>query len=132
ELRSLEMDVVSESIVRQVDERLPGRAQEYGAFVAVQVLRNGDRGLVRLWFAAQGELPSGYQHVEVNLRNPEVVSRAVLPTVEAIYDRARVSRVEMDGQQDEEEGHETEEVCLTTNASCHPRLSLRVGGGPWI
>src|SRR5690606_18402390 len=132
ELRSLQMDVVSESIVREVDERLPGRAQEYRAFVAVQVLRNGDRGLVRLWFAAQGDLHSGYQHVEVNLRNPEVVSRAVLPTVEAIYDRARISRVEVNRQEEETEGDETEEVCLMADVDCRPRLSLRLGAGPWI
>lgn len=132
ELRSLEMEVVSEPIVRQVDELLPERALQYGAFVSVQVMRTGDRGLVRLWFSEQRDLSSGYQHVEVNLRNPEVVSRAVLPTVEAIYDRARWSRVEGDESDEDMAGELVDDVCFTGDADCRSRLSLRLGAGPWM
>lgn len=132
ELESLELDVIAEPSVRQVDPLLPERAQRHGAFVAVQVMRNGDRGVVRLWFAHQAHQANGYQHVELNLRNPDVVSRAVLPTVEAIYDRARISRVEDMVSDEEADDAVDDEECLYAGVDCRPRLSLRLGAGPWV
>jgi hypothetical protein len=78
-------------VVRHFDSLLPERAQLAKAMVAIQVLREADLGILRFWFAQQPDLQSGYQHLEVNLRNADVVSSAVLPVVEAIFDRAEAS-----------------------------------------
>lgn len=87
ELRGLELRVGYDQVVREFDTRLPERAHFARAMVAIQVLREADLGILRFWFEQQPGRQAGYQHLEVNLRNADVVSRAVLPVVEAIFDR---------------------------------------------
>ena len=73
---------------RQLDPRLPQYAQQFNAVASIQVLRLGDSGVVRLWLSRRGKQPGGYRHIRLNLRGPDVVSRAVLLAVEVIFSRA--------------------------------------------
>src|SRR5690606_9501700 len=91
EVRAVQQRVDVAGAVTDLDEELPDRVLAAGAFVGIQVLRDGDRGIIRFWFAPQRGQRSGYQHIEINLRNAEVVSAAVLPVVEAIFDRTLTS-----------------------------------------
>lgn len=59
-------------------------AREYGAIAVLQVLRQGDRGMIRIWLERPPGQQSGYAHAALSLRNREVVSEAVMPVVELV------------------------------------------------
>lgn len=128
ELRGLQMQVKVAGAVRELDEDLPERVLRAGAFVGIQVLRDGDRGIIRFWFAPQRGQRSGYQHVEINLRNADVVSTAVLPVVEAIFDRTRTS-MQVGDTKDEVDDAETDVCTLVGGVMCGAPLALRGGVG---
>jgi hypothetical protein len=126
ELRGLQMRVVSGASVTESDPDLPERVMRAKALVGIQVLRDGDRGIIRFWFAPQRGQRSGYQHIEVNLRNADVVSRAVLPVVESIFDRTRTSMEQADAPLQGELA--STDPCLgVTSELCRAPLSLRLG-----
>jgi len=131
ELRALQMRVDVAGAVTDLDEELPDRVLAAGAFVGIQVLRDGDRGIIRFWFAPQRGQRSGYQHIEINLRNAEVVSAAVLPVVEAIFDRTLTSMhvadppdVRVAAASDPCEG--------VSSGLCEAPMALRLGGGAFL
>lgn len=131
ELRGLQMRVTVAGSVQELDEDLPDRVLKAGAFVGIQVLRDGDRGIVRFWFAPQRGQRSGYQHVEINLRNADVVSTAVLPVVEAIFDRTQTSM--QVGEMTDEKAGESLDPCSTVGSGmCAAPLALRLGGGAFL
>lgn len=131
ELRGLQMQVKVAASVQQLDEDLPERVVKAGAFVGIQVLRDGDRGIVRFWFAPQRGQRSGYQHVEINLRNADVVSTAVLPVVEAIFDRTKTSM--QVGETLEAEVRVTVDACSRVgHGMCDAPFALRLGGGAFL
>lgn len=126
ELRALQMRVVSGASVTESDPDLPERVIRARAFVGIQVLRDGDRGIIRFWFAPQRGQRSGYQHIEVNLRNADVVSRAVLPVVESIFDRTRTSMQQVDAPIQGQLA--STDACLgVTSELCRAPLALRLG-----
>lgn len=126
ELRGLQMRVISGASVTESDPELPERVMRAKAFVGLQVLRDGDRGIIRFWFAPQRGQRSGYQHVEVNLRNADVVSRAVLPVVESIFDRTRTSMQQADAPIQGELAS-TNGCMGVTSELCRAPLALRLG-----
>lgn len=131
ELRGLQMQVKVADAVQELDEDLPEKVVKAGAFVGIQVLRDGDRGIVRFWFAPQRGQRSGYQHVEINLRNADVVSTAVLPVVEAIFDRTQTSM--QPGETTDDEDDEELDPCHGAGSGmCRAPLALRLGGGAFL
>lgn len=131
ELRGLQMRVLSGGIVTEVDADLPERVMRAAAFVGVQVLRDGDRGIIRFWFAPQRGQRSGYQHVEMNLRNADVVSRAVLPVVEAIFDRTQSSMQTNDSGSDRVVA--TADPCSGVGTpTCRAPFALHAGAGAFL
>jgi hypothetical protein len=87
ELGAMGVDVVALPDREGADRELPQYARDYGALAAVQVLRRGDNGVIRIWARGVGDQPGEFRHRSVNLRNPDVVSLAVLPVVEFVFDR---------------------------------------------
>lgn len=131
ELRGLQMHVEVAGAVTELDEELPDRVLGAKAFVGIQVLRDGDRGIIRFWFAPQRGQRSGYQHVELNLRNADVVSAAVLPVVEAIFDRTLTSMHAADAPDDRVVA--TSGACEgVSNGLCDAPMALRLGGGAFL
>lgn len=131
ELRGLQMRVLAGGTVTELDPDLPERVMRAAAFVGVQVLRDGDRGIIRFWFAPQRGQRSGYQHVEMNLRNADVVSRAVLPVVEAIFDRTQSSMQTNDERRDRVVT--TVDPCSDVSTpTCRAPFALHVGGGAFL
>lgn len=131
ELRGLRMRVVEEGSVTELDTELPERTSRVKAFVGIQVLRDGDRGIIRFWFAPQRGQRSGYQHLELSLRNADVVSRAVLPVVEAIFDRTQTS-MQYDGEQ-VAQANEAQDPCAAVGTrACGALVALRLGMGAFL
>lgn len=131
ELRGLTMRVVVEGAATELDEDLPERVVRLGAFVGIQVLRDGDRGIIRFWFPPQRGQRSGYQHVEMNLRNVDVVSRAVLPVVEVIFDRTQTSM--SPGEKERDDGVASSDPCHDVGTPmCRGLLALRAGVGGFL
>jgi hypothetical protein len=93
ELQAMGMRLIQLRYQRELDKELPKYAKEYGALASLQVLRNGEQGVIRIWLEADGDLRAGYRHISVNLRNPDVVSYAVLPAVELVYTRSVQLRI---------------------------------------
>ena len=127
ELRGLQLRVAYDQVVRAFDATLPERARFAQAMVAIQVMREGDLGILRFWFTQQPGRQSGYQHLELNLRNADVVSRAVLPVVEAIFDRVEAPagerrNVALAAQKGTERALERDD---SSSAACHRRKALR-------
>jgi hypothetical protein len=140
ELQGLQLHVGYGQVVRQFDTTLPERAQSADAMVAIQVLREGDLGILRFWFAQQAGRVGGYQHLEVNLRNADVVSRAVLPVVEAIFDRVeapggvRPVLLAVTGEDKSVEDEPSFDASCDTKKAlrCVPSLAVRVFVGPYL
>lgn len=131
ELRGLQMRVVVEGAAAELDEDLPERVLRLGAFVGLQVLRDGDRGIIRFWFPPQRGQRSGYQHVEMNLRNVDVVSRAVLPVVEVIFDRTQTSM--SPGEKEGPGGVASTDSCHDVGTPmCRAFLAVRAGVGGFL
>lgn len=126
ELQAVGMRLTLLRAANQLDPRLPRYAQAFDAVAAVQVLRLGDSGVVRLWLSRRGKRPGGYRHIRVNLRGPDVVSRAVLLAVEVIFSRAL----------EPEMRRSSEPVVGPSALSLPPRpavLGFLWGGGPsWV
>ncbi len=79
------------------DHELARHAAAFGAIASVQVLREGEFGVIRVWLERDASRGAGFRHVRVNLRGPEVVSHAVLPVVELVYLRSiEVPKLEPD------------------------------------
>lgn len=131
ELKGLQMRVIAGGNVTESDPDLPERVSRAGAFVGVQVLRDGDRGIIRFWFAPQRGQRSGYQHIEVNLRNADVVSRAVLPVVEAIFDRTQTSMQTGDTESDRV-ATVVDPCSQVGSAMCRAPLALHAGAGAFL
>ncbi len=72
----------------RADLELPRHATAFGAVGAVQVLRDGEFGVIRVWLERDESRGAGYRHIRINLRGPEVVSHAVLPVVELLFIRS--------------------------------------------
>ncbi len=131
ELRGLQMRVIAGGNVTDSDPDLPERVTRSGAFVGVQVLRDGDRGIIRFWFAPQRGQRSGYQHIEMNLRNADVVSRGVLPVVEAIFDRTQTSMQTGDTVRGQVAAA-VDPCAKVGSAMCRAPLALHVGVGAFL
>lgn len=89
ELNAMGFQLIVMPPLEAADHELARHATAFAAVAAVQALREGQEGLIRVWLsretkAAQG----GFRHVRVNLRGPEVVTHAVLPIVELVYTHA--------------------------------------------
>lgn len=140
ELRGLQLRVAYDQVVRSFDTTLPERARAAHAMVAIQVLREADLGILRFWFTPQPGRQSGYQHLEINLRNADVVSSAVLPVVEAIFDRVEASsgegrapRLATRAHDGALSGDADDAPCAKNNAQrCAPLLAGRVFLGPYL
>lgn len=140
ELRGLQLRVAYDQVVSTFDSTLPERARVAQALVAIQVLREADLGILRFWFTQQPGRRGGYQHLEINLRNADVVSSAVLPVVEAIFDRVEASsgerpalRIASQANADLPSDDAAEDECAKNNAlRCAPMLTGRALVGPYL
>lgn len=116
------------------DPALRERAQLQGARVALQVLRQGNDGVIRFW-SQGGDSPKGeFRHISVNLRNPDVVSLAVLPVADFVFLRT----VEIPGPSAPERGSSARGPRPVDGAFLPWRLrsemhyAARAGAGPWF
>jgi hypothetical protein len=88
ELRAIGFELIVLGERTDSDHELARHAAAFGAIAAAQVMRSGDQGVIRVWLERAADYSGGYSHVSVNLRNPEVVSHAVLPVVELVFERS--------------------------------------------
>jgi hypothetical protein len=89
ELTELGVDVLAVRDRANNDSSLRRYSAQYGAIAAVQILRRGNDGIIRVWLR-DGEGDSGeFVQRSVNLRSGDVVNLAVLPITEAVYGKAQ-------------------------------------------
>lgn len=89
ELRAIGFRLIVRESLTAADHELPRHAQAFDAVAALQVLREDEDGLIRVWLERDAKGRGGFRHVRVNLRGPEVVTHAVLPIVELVYTHAQ-------------------------------------------
>ncbi len=143
ELRLVGLEIIEIGGRRDVDHELARHASAFHAIASLQVLRDGDAGLIRVWLERGEDEAGGYRHVRVNLRNTEVVSQAVLPVVELVYARSvqRASRrraqpphqgVVVNTDPKKKYGAPVVGPPIRYHVRSEMRYAVRAGFGPWF
>lgn len=85
ELRASGIDIVLFPAKPASDRKLPGYVALRNSVAAIQVQRELQRGIVRIWLTSPDGSPGRFVHVRIDLRGANVVSRAVLTSVELVF-----------------------------------------------
>lgn len=118
------------------DKRLPAQVEQLGAVAGAQAFRSRENGTVRLWLNAQAGSGAGFRHVRVQLRGADVLSHAVLPSVEVVIAQAQSNRSTRRPTPSLDElsllNNSTVDASTPRQSRANTELALRFGFGPWF